>query len=53
MPWSAKPRKNYFNYASEDQLEIVLAVVKTKLIEWSGTRAGQISGTSQIQEKPE
>ena len=53
MPWSAKPRKNYFNYATEDQLEIILAVVKTKLLEWSATRAGQISGAPQIQDKPE
>jgi hypothetical protein len=43
MPWSVKPRQNFFVYAPETQLEKVLTDVKAKLIEWSTTGAGQLS----------
>ena len=49
MPWSTKPRKNFFMYAAEDQLEIVLTSVKHKLMEWSTTRAGQLAGINMSQ----
>lgn len=47
MPWSTKPRQNFFVYAPETQLEIVLREVKSKLMEWSTTRAGQLSTAEQ------
>ena len=43
MPWSGRPRKNFFPFASEDDLEDVLGAVKRKLMEWADMRAGQIS----------
>ena len=43
MPWSTRPRRNFFQFANEDDLEGVLAAVKQKLMEWADMRAGQIS----------
>ena len=43
MPWSGRPRRNFFPFASEDDLEDVLGAVKVKLMEWADMRAGQIS----------
>lgn len=40
MPWSNNPRQNFFVYAPETQLEIVLQQVKSKLMDWSNIRAG-------------
>ena len=43
MPWSGRPRRNFFQFANEDDLEDVLAAVKSKLMEWADMKAGQIS----------
>lgn len=42
MPWSSRPRKNHFPYASEKDLEHVLESVKETLVGWVSTGAGQI-----------
>ena len=43
MPWSNRPRKNFFPYASESDLEGILENVKKCILEWANIRAGQIS----------
>ena len=36
MPWSNRPRKNFFPYASESDLEGILENVKKCILEWNG-----------------
>ena len=45
MPWSNRPRKNFFPYANENDLDGVLVTVKNCIIEWANVKAGQISAT--------
>jgi len=43
MPWSSRPRKNFFPYANENDLEGVLKTVKKCILEWADIKAGQVS----------
>ena len=43
MPWSFRPRKNFFPFANEKDLETVLGSVKLCILEWATIGAGQIS----------
>lgn len=43
MPWSTRPRKNFFPYADEKDLDRVLDTVKKTILEWTEIKAGQIS----------
>jgi len=42
MPWSNRPRKNFFPYASEDDLDGVLIQVKKCVLGWAEIKAGQM-----------
>jgi hypothetical protein len=43
MPWSIKPRKNMMiAYENIDVLEDILGKVKTKVMQWTKTKAGAL-----------
>ena len=52
MPWSNRPRKNFFPYASESDLEGILDNVKKCILEWANIRAGQISANVIVSGNP-
>ena len=53
MPWSVRPRKNFFPFASEHDLEKVLTSVKKSILEWASIRAGQISHNIVVKQQSE
>lgn len=50
MPWSMRPRKNFFPYASEKDLEGILQTVKACILDWANVKAGQISSNMVVKQ---